>query len=125
MSVLDPDNSFDIVKGASRSLQVTLKTGESTYYDLTGGTLYCTVKGLSLTGNPLMVKTSLENGGITILSARGGSFKVDFNPEDTQDLSISPYSYDLWLETSAGQRFVIIPLSTFNVVQNVTELPRR
>lgn len=46
--------------------------------------------------------------------------KITFNPEDTNSLSVGLYSYDIQLTTFGGKIYTVVPLSVFEISQEVT-----
>lgn len=66
----------------------------------------------------LLVDASLENGKIYIDD--NGTLTWHIAPEDTRDLAIGKYSYDVQITTAAGDIFTFITASDFNVTDEVT-----
>ena len=46
--------------------------------------------------------------------------KITFTPEDTNSLSVGLYYYDIQLTTFGGKIYTVIPLSIFEISQEVT-----
>ena len=46
--------------------------------------------------------------------------KITFTPEDTNSLSVGLYCYDIQLTTFGGKIYTVVPLSVFEISQEVT-----
>ena len=46
--------------------------------------------------------------------------KITFTPQDTNSLSVGLYSYDIQLTTFGGKIYTVVPLSVFEISQEVT-----
>lgn len=115
-----------IQKGASKTFCLTVLDDTGTAVDLTGATLYFTV-AQTVGGTAVISKTSAVVTEIEILTQSGatlGQAKVYLQPSDTSTLDTSlPYVYDIWVELSSGQRYVVIAPSAFLVDESVTVIP--
>ena len=60
-----------------------------------------------------VTKTDYIDGGLTFV----------FLPADTVNLPISDYYFDVRLFVDSDNIYTIIPLSTFRIVRNITDIP--
>jgi len=116
-SFLAPVNSTDVYRGMTSKFRITV-TQAGAAYDLTGATLYFTVKSdIASTSNKLQKKTG--DGITTVGDARNGQADLLLSASDTQTLDCGSYEYDVVVE-KAGERFLVIGPATLAVKQSVT-----
>jgi hypothetical protein len=127
--LLDPRNSFQIYKGASKTLQLTVvqddpdNLGSCIPVDITGWTVYFTVKEKPDSTEVLIRKTSTVPTEITINDPRGGEAQIFIVPADTAGFDTSKsYAFDVWLESPSGDRYPVVTVSTLRVLQGVTSI---
>ena len=129
-SQLLPDNAIEIYQGSSMSLLLTVKRPSDdnpntlVWFDLTGATIYFTVKKYVGDSEALIHKNSLTAAYAEITDARGGLAKVYLSPGDTATLNAGDYEYDAWVVLSSGKRYPVIHKSIFRVLPSVTRLAR-
>lgn len=122
---LSPANSITVIRGTSRTIEVTFQnqeTGEAV--DLTGSRILFTVKSDIRDTLPTIQKDS--SVGITqveITNALAGTARVYINYMDTHDLDLGDYVYDLWIVLSSGKRYTAVAPSVFSVEAGVTIIP--
>lgn len=115
------DYSIRIYRGASKTVQLTVKKIDGTAYDLSGATLILTVKKDLHDQLPLFQKSNKVGGiGVTIVSAKGGVVQFSFIPADTHKSDPRHYVYDVWVVDSSFNQYVLIPPSDFEVEPGVT-----
>lgn len=121
--LLQPTNSLTVIRGTSKVLRATLTKPDGSYFDITGGRLILSVKCSVYDDLPTIQKqtTVPAQGSITI--PRQGIAEFYLEPADTQGLKPRDYIFDVWLITAAGDRFCVVPQSTFTVQPGVTYLP--
>ena len=114
-------SSVEVYKGESKTLQLTILDCERNAVDLTGATLYFTVKGNLNDCKVLFQKTSAQASEILILSpATDGVAEIYISPSDTSALDAGDYKYDIWVVLSSGKQVPVIAPSLFKVIQPVT-----
>jgi hypothetical protein len=122
-SLLNTENSIEMYRGTSKTfiLEVTDEAGD--VVNLTGCTIYFTVKERLEEVNPLIQKKSSDAMEIDIYDPTGGKAKIYLNPADTQALALKPRTFDVWVVLSSGKRYVVIPPSDFVLKPSVTVIP--
>jgi hypothetical protein len=122
--MLLPANSLTVIRGTSKTLQLTVTKPDGTYYDLTGARLVLTVKeGLSDDLPTIQKRSNVPaEGAITV--PRQGIAEFYLKPVDTQGLKpCCSLVFDVWLITASGDRYCVVAPSTFVVQPGVTYLP--
>lgn len=85
-------------------LIATSSSSPKTAADLTGGTLYLHF-GSSL-GSPMKSWTA-GGSSLQITTATSGVYQFEWQPEDTQDLAIGVYYWDLWYKNTANKEYCV------------------
>lgn len=119
---IQPENSLGIIRGTSRTLQLTITDATGKPVDLTGAKIVMTVKVLATDINPLIQKTTDTSSQALITVPREGKAEIYLIPADTQTLTIKQYTYDIWLILLSGKRLVVVQPSVFDVQAGVTLL---
>lgn len=122
-SMLLPENSISIVRGTSKTLQVSVKQSDGTYFDITGGKLVLTVKSALYEDVPLIQKLTTDATQGALTKPREGIAEFYLVPKDTNGLKPQNYVFDVWLVTATGDRYVVIPESILAIAPGVTYLP--
>jgi len=91
--------------------------------DLTGATVYFTVKISISDTNSIVQKKSTNPAEILINAPRAGQAQIFLGPSDTQNLDINEYVYDVWVILASGARYPVIPPSILEVEAGVTRIP--
>lgn len=117
--ILLPKNAIQIVRGASKTLQLAVVGPECKPYNLTGGTLLMTVKDRVEDLNNVFQKSSANSSEILITDYYGGLANIFIQPVDTQNRDVREYVFDVWL-LIGGNQFVVIPPSIFDIQAAVT-----
>ena len=120
MSLIDPKNTVEVTQGASRTLVVTVVDSNGSAVDLTGGSVYLTVRDSLDAEHARIVKTSADPTQVAIPEPRNGTARIYIVPSDTVSMDHGDYVYDIWVETAAGDRVPVVPVSVFRVVRGVT-----
>lgn len=121
--LLLPENSLSVIRGSSKTLGLKVTNPDGSDYNLTGCKLVFTVKPTIYEDLPLIQKLSTDAAQCVITSPRTGDAEFYLVPSDTQGLAPKKYNFDVWLVTASGERFVVVPKSTFEVQSGVTYLP--
>jgi hypothetical protein len=121
--ILAPENAVQVIRGTSLTLNLTVVDASSNPVNLTGCSIYMTVKS-SLSDITNLFQKSTQNGSqITITAPTAGQAQIYLLPSDTQTLDIRDYYFDVWVVLVSGARYAVIPPSTFTVQAGVTFLP--
>lgn len=122
-SMLLPQNSISIVRGTSKTLQVTVTKADGTYYDITGGKLVFTVKRALYEDVPLIQKLTTDAAQGVLTKPREGIAEFYLEPRDTNGLNPQNYIFDVWLITATGDRYVVVAEAVLAITPGVTYLP--
>jgi hypothetical protein len=118
-----------IVRGESKTFQVTVKDKNKTNVDLTGSKVWFTVKERIEDVTPVISKRNLAAGGsnaqIEILlpqtNGNKGKLNIYLVPSDTACLKTDhSYVFDVWVELTSGKRYQVIKKRTFIIEEAVT-----
>jgi hypothetical protein len=122
MSILLPENSVTVHRGASKTLNLTVKDADGNPVDLTGATLYFTVKRKETDASCIIQKISSDVAQIEIASpATQGTAQIFLQPSDTNK-DPGKYRFDVWVVLASGARYVVVKPSVFEIVPGVTVL---
>jgi len=121
--MLLPENSLTIIRGTSKKLQLAVTQPEGVPYDLTGGRVIMTVKQSLSDDLPTIQKRSNIPAEAAITVPRKGIAEFYFVPADTQGISPCTLVFDVWFITATGERYNVVPRSSFVVQPGVTYLP--
>jgi len=122
MSILLPENAVSITQGTSKTLCLTVKDKDGLPVDLTGSTIYLTVKKNEKEKHALIQKISSDVAQIEIPNPTDGTAKIYIVPEDTISLAATRYKFDVWVILSSGERYVVVAPSVFEVKSGITVL---
>lgn len=118
-----PVNAVSVIRGSSKTLELTVTDDTDKVVDLTGATLYFSVKTLIEDSHPLFQKRSTNVSEIEITKPRDGVARIYLSPADTQTLDPKEYVFDVWVVLASGKRYPVIEPSVFVVRPGVTILP--
>jgi len=116
--------TISIPRGTDCDVEFTLTDDAGGPLDLTDARIELLVKASVAEGDTeaVIAKTTDTDGGITIADGTDevGVFTVAFNPEDTADLPVRSYWYDVRVLLAGGEQYVVpTPPGTFKVVETV------
>lgn len=100
------ENQIFLTKGDSAELDVVIKDGEETY-DYSNDTVKLGIKKNFADAECVVEKTVDENG------------KITFDPDDTKDLEVGTYFYDLKIVTADNEVCTVIAASQFVIGHSV------
>jgi len=123
VSILLPENAVTVIRGVSKTLLLYVKDKHKEPADLTGSTIYFSVKVAAEDPHPLIQKVSADIAEIEIPNPTDGIAKIYLQPADTQNLDFGKYVFDAWMINSAAKRFVVVKPSVFEVRPGVTWIP--
>jgi len=127
--LLEPKNALSIYKGESKTLILTIEKpdpdnlGSCIPVDITGATVYFTVKEKPEATEVFIRKTSATVTEVELTDPRGGIAKIFLAPADT--INMDPrrsYVFDVWVTLSSGDQYPVVKPSTFKVLQGVTTI---
>lgn len=120
-------NAITVVAGENATIPFLIRDAEENPIDLTGCTVYFTVKYLPTDSMALIAKDSTHPLQILIAIPVSGSGEIYLLPADEEDLApgIFPvnYAYDVWVKFPDSSVQAVIFGATFTVRQRVTVLP--
>lgn len=119
-------DKIEIVRGDSAAFDVTFRDAEENLIDLTGGTVFFTVKRRVTDDDDSAVLTvDLVVDDLDDIEPESGTIEIALQPEETSELS-GVYSYDVQLKDSDGNiassgngRFVV----SKDITIRTSELP--
>lgn len=127
--LLDPKNVLSVYRGESKTLLLLVdqpdpdNVGAYLPVDLTGASVYFTVKTQADSIDIVLQKTTAQITEIELSDPRGGLARIFLHPLDTQPLSTrATYVFDVWVVLGSGARHPVVPPSTFRVLPAVTHL---
>lgn len=108
-----------LVRGDTLKLTLTdIKLSDGTDYVLSDTDIvYLDVKKYATD------KTAIIRKSATKADYVDGGLSFVFLPADTVNLSVSEYFFDVRLYCDDDNIYTIIPMSKFNIIQNVTDIP--
>lgn len=112
-------NRISITRGDSAYIGIRIMNPatDSDYVLQDGDAIQAQVRTIANTGE-LLIDASIENGKIYIDD--NGVLTWRISPEDTRELDIGTYAYDVQLVTGFGDVFTFIENSPFKVTDEVT-----
>lgn len=122
-SLLLPENALVIVRGSSRTLELSVTDENNNRADITGARVYFSVKVEPFDERPLFQKSSLDSSQAEITTPREGKAQIYIQPADTQYLDPHEYVFDVWLVFPSGRRIPVIKTSVFSVQPAVSFIP--
>lgn len=121
--ILLPDNAITIVRGSSKTLELAVTDLQDKVVNLTGASIYFTVRERLNAPNPLIYKSTGNVAEIEVIDATGGKAKIYISYMDTMNLEApKQYVFDVWVVLSSGKRYPVVQPSVFEVVPGVTVL---
>lgn len=105
-----------LIRGVTQSIAITITDDDSNIYKLQSGE----VLRLGIKRNPQNTDYDVKKE-VSSEALYGDSYDINFAPEDTSDLNPSPeYRFDVGLQTSDGNFYMIIPCSKCVILPAVT-----
>lgn len=102
-----------MIRGTSRKFEISVTDAEGNPYTLSAGEkVIFGVKKQTTDDNLVICKVVTE--------CTGGVCVVELDPEDTANLAVGKYYYDVGLE-SKEDYYIIVELSVFNIAANITK----
>jgi hypothetical protein len=123
MGLMLPENSLEVIRGTSKTLELVITDESGGVVDLTGARIVFSVKTSPGDPLPLIQKTTDHVAQVEITLPREGKARIYLQPSDTQTLEALQYVFDVWLILTSGKRFAVVPSSIFAVKPGVTLIP--
>lgn len=123
MSILYPENAIVIIRGSSKTLKLVVSDENGGLVNLTGATIYFSVKVGARDPQPLFQKSSNTPTQAEITVPREGVALIYLQPSDTQNLDPHEYVFDVWVILSNGKRYPVVKPSVFAVQPGVSFIP--
>ena len=118
-----------VVRGETLRLRLTVRDQDGQPVDLTGATLYATVRavvgGHSLSYLPPVIELSTASG-IAVSTQAGdtlGQAVVTFSSTQTGARAPGNYAWDAWVVLPSGDRHAVVAPSRFTVLERGTAIP--
>lgn len=118
-----PANAITIIRGTSKTLVLTIKDKDGVVVDLTGSTIYMTVRFNATDEICLFQKISTNSLDIEIPNPTDGIAKIYITPEDTYGKKTTRYTYDILIILAGGERHVVVGPAVFEIKAGVTVVP--
>lgn len=120
--ITQPKNAIRIIRGSSKTYELSVVDENDDPVDLTGARVLFTVKRDIVDTAPLIQKDS--DAGPTqveiMTPPKAGKARIYLSPSDTQRLEAVEYVFDSWIVLSSGKRHPVIPPSVFEIEPGVT-----
>lgn len=105
--------NLQMIRGDSESLIIEIEEADSTPYEFQDGdTIYFTVKQRASSKEKVLQKI--------VKIFPGNQAIIEINPKDTSSLGFRKYVYDIQLTKANGRVTTVVPLSSFDVMEEVT-----
>ncbi len=122
-NILLPENAVAVYRGMSKTFELTVKDATGAAIDLTGSSIYFTVKKSLKDPLPLIQKSAVSALQIELTAPRSGGASIYLDPSDTQSMDSGNYVFDVIAILANGKRYVVIPPSVFIIESTVTSVP--
>lgn len=123
-SLLLSETGLEVIRGTTKTLQLTVVDLDDVPYDLTSARILFSVKRDVSDPTPIIQKDSVISAQAVLVQPKIGVAEIYLKPADTQNLdSTIDYVFDVWVITVSGERFAVVPPSVFKVKDTVTRIP--
>lgn len=122
-------NLIEVYRGASKEIELDIKKPGTDVdgnpidepFDLTGCTVYFSVRKEVTSPKVLIVKSSVLDTEITLsLPLTDGKATIILDYLDTKLMEPGKYVFDVWVKKSDGKRFPVVEPSEFVILPAVT-----
>lgn len=115
-------NNISLTRGDSAYITISVKRQNGEPYELrSGDIIQCQVRTSVNTGR-VLIDASTENGKIVIAE---GSIVWRISADETKQMSVGKYHYDVQLKNNQEDVYTFIPDSIFNITNEVTRNERQ
>lgn len=121
LGLTQPKNAVQVIRGTSKTFELTVTDESGGVVNLTGSRVIMTVKRELIDRAPVIQKDSAVGPAQVELSEpKAGKAKIYFDPSDTQTLDVREYLFDVWVVLASGKRYAVVPPSVLEIVAGVT-----
>lgn len=116
-----PRNAVKIIRGVSKTFELTVKDEAGDPVDLTSGRVLFSVK-TDLQDLHAIIQKDSDAGAaqVELTEPKAGKAQIKLDPSDTNTLDVREYVFDVWVILSNGKRHAVIPPSIFEIQAGVT-----
>ena len=120
--ITQPKNTIRIIRGTSKTLELSVIDEEGDAVDLAGARVIMSVKRTLDEKAPLFAKDSAKGSAQVEIQSptKAGKADIYLLPSDTHTLDVGDYLFDVWVILSSGKRYAVIPPSTLTLEAGVT-----
>lgn len=119
--ILVGENQISVYQGESATITIKITDSLNKYVDLTGATVYFTVKINEKDPAHIVQKISTSGSQILVTKPREGTAEIYISSTDTITLNSGVYVYDLWVMLATGKKHPAIKPSVFELKESVTK----
>lgn len=121
VGITQPKNAVAVIRGESKTFQITVVDELGEPVNLTGARLIMTVKKDIREEACLFRKDSSKGvAQVDIDEPKAGKAKIFITPSDTHNQDCGEYLFDVWVVLTSGKQHPVIKTSTFEIVAGVT-----
>jgi hypothetical protein len=121
LGLTQPKNSVQVIRGTSKTFELTVTDEAGGVVNLTGSRIIMTVKRELTDSNAVIQKDSQVGvSQVELSEPKAGKAKIYFDPPDTQTLDVREYVFDVWVILASGKRYAVVPPSILEIVSGVT-----
>lgn len=120
-SILALENSIVVIRGSTKTLDLTVKDSEGDAIDLTGSRILFTVKcRIEDRENVIQKDSDVGAAEIDIDDPKNGKAIVHILADDTAGLDLGKYVFDIWVVLASGAKHPVVGPSDFTILAGVT-----
>ncbi|MFQ5647250.1 MAG: BppU family phage baseplate upper protein [bacterium] len=112
-------SDIELYRGDSRTLEVTV-SDENGPANLTGSTVKFSVKKKKGDTAYIIKKSTTDPSEINIVDAVNGKLEIYLIPDDTQDVAIASYHFDVEVETSTNKIYTVVA-GKLSILEDITK----
>lgn len=121
LGLTQPQNAVQIVRGSSKTFELTVLDVDGAAVNLTGARVLMSVKRAVTDARPVIQKDSAVGiAQVAITVPLAGRAEIYLEPSDTQTLDDREYVFDVWVVLASGKRYPVIAPSVLVVAPSVT-----
>lgn len=122
-------NALQMVRGTSKTIELTVSDENGDAFDLTSAVVWFTVKKRITDETVLIQKRSTIVSEVAITDARAGQAEIYLVPGDTFKLDTREYVFDIWVIIPGDEdlglleaRYLVVGPSAFELQASVTRI---
>jgi hypothetical protein len=121
VGITSPKNAVVVIRGESKTFQITVVDEAGEPVNLTNARLIMTVKP-DIREEACLFRKDSDKGAaqIDIDEPKAGKAKIFVVPSDTHNQDCGEYLFDVWVVLTSGKQHPVIKTSTFEIVAGVT-----